>query len=410
MKKFVSVALAATMALSLVACGGSASSAASSAANSTASSAASTASGEGGTIKVGVLANTSGDYAIYGNAVKNGVMLYINEINGKGGVNGKQIEIVDYDDKGDPTEAVTAFNRLVDDGVTAVIGSVLTGATIAVADESYAIGMPQITASATAAGVTVLDPEDPSSEVRTNVFRSCFIDPFQGEKMAEYASEKLGAKTAAVIFETGNDYSEGLKNAFVDKCKALGIEVVSEEAYTKGDVDFKAQMTTITGKNPDVVFCPNYYQDDGNIVKQARAAGYTGTFMGGDGWGGVAGYASAEELEGSVYCSGYAAGTDDVKTFETAYKDAYGEDVPNMFAPLGYDAAMLMCNALSAAEDKGLEAGTDDYKAAVVDAMKSTDGLKGVTGTYKFDQYNNPIKSAAIMKLEGGKEVFSEMF
>ena len=400
MKRFISMAMAVLMALSLVGCGGSDSGAGSS------SAASGAASGEGGTIKIGLLANTSDANANYGNAVKNGAMLYIDEINAAGGINGKQIEVIAYDDKGDATEAVTAFSRLVDDGVTAVIGGVLTGTTLAVADESYAIGMPQITASATAPGVTLLDPEDESAGIRTNVFRACFIDPFQGEKMAEYASEKMGATTAAVIFETGNDYSEGLKNAFVEKCAELGISVTNEEAYAAGDVDFKAQMTNIANSNPDVVFCPNYYEDDGTIVTQARQVGYTGTFLGGDGWSGVSGYAAAEALEGTVYCSAYAGDAD----FEAAYAETYGEAVPNMFAPLGYDAAMLMVNAISKAEEQGLETGSDEYKAAIIEALAATDGLKGITGTYKFDEFNNPIKDAAMMKLVNGEEVFTEMF
>lgn len=400
MKRFISMAMAVFMALSLVGCGGSDSGTGSS------SAASGAASGEGGSIKIGVLANTSDANANYGNAVKNGIMLYINEVNAAGGVNGKQIEVIAYDDKGDATEAVTAFSRLVDDGVTAVIGGVLTGTTLAVADETYAIGMPQITASATAPGVTLLDPEDESAGIRENVFRACFIDPFQGEKMAEYAAEKMGVSTAAVIFETGNDYSEGLKNAFVEKCAELGITVTNEEAYAAGDVDFKAQMTNIANSNPDVVFCPNYYEDDGTIITQARQVGYEGTFLGGDGWSGVGDYASAEDLEGTIYCSGYAGN----EKFDTAYEEAYGEKVPNMFAPLGYDAAMLMVNAISVAEEQGLEAGTEEYMAAVVEAMAATDGLEGVTGTYKFDEFNNPIKSAAMMQLQNGEEVFTEMF
>ncbi|MBC5582439.1 ABC transporter substrate-binding protein [Anaerofilum sp. BX8] len=407
MKKFVCTALAVCMALSLAACGGSGSGSSAAGGSSAATgSSAAASTGEGGSIKVGLLANTSDANANYGNAVKNGAMLYINEVNAAGGVNGKQIEVVAYDDKGEATEAVTAFNRLLDDGVTAVIGSVLTGTTIAVADESYAVGMPQITASATAPGVTLLDPEDESSGIRENVFRACFIDPFQGEKMAEYAFEKMGVKTAAVIFETGNDYSEGLKNAFVEKCQELGVTVTNEEAYSTGDVDFKAQMTNIAKSAPDVVFSPNYYEDDGKIVTQARQAGYEGTFLGGDGWSGVGPYASAEDLEGTVYCSAYAGD----ETFESAYEAAYGEKVPNMFAPLGYDAAKLMLAALGAAEDQGLEAGSDEYKAAVIDALKATDGVEGVTGSYKFDEFNNPIKSAAMMQLQNGEEVFTEMF
>lgn len=365
----------------------------------------------GDTIKIGLLANTSGDNAMYGNAVKNGAMLYIDEINAAGGVNGKQIEVIAYDEKGDPVEAATAFNRLVDEGITALIGSVLTQPTIAVADASFAINMPQVTASATAPGVTMLDPGDPNSEIRTNVFRSCFIDPFQGEKMAQYAAEKLLAKTAAVICETGSDYSQGLADSFVAKCEELGITVVDQQGYAKGDVDFKAQLTSIAGKAPDVIFSPNYYKDDGLIVTQARQVGVKSVFLGGDGWGSVKDYASAADLEGSVYCSGYApASSDAVKKFETDYQAKYSEEIPNMFAPLGYDAAMLLVNALKAAEDAGLAAGTDEYKQAVIDAMKATKGLEGITGSYEFDALNNPIKSAAIIQLVGGEEVFTELF
>ncbi|MBC3938827.1 MULTISPECIES: ABC transporter substrate-binding protein [Anaerotruncus] len=414
MKKLLALTLAVMMVLSLAACGGSDTPAAPSAptdgsAEAPAADGAPSASGD--TIKVGLLANTTGDNAMYGNAVKNGAMLYFDEVNAAGGVNGKQIEVIALDEKGDATEAVTAFNRLLDQGITALVGSVLTGPTIAVADETYPINMPQVTASATAAGVTMIDPEDPASEIRTNIFRSCFIDPFQGEKMAQYANDKLGAKTAAVIFETGSDYSVGLKDAFVEKCGELGVEVVAAEGYSKGDVDFKAQMTNIASKNPDVVFSPNYYQDDGMIVTQARAAGVTGTFLGGDGWGSVKDYASAEDLEGSVYCSGYAPGSNDaVKKFEADYEAKYGEAIPNMFAPLGYDAALLLVEGLKAAEAAGLEAGSDDYKQAVIDGIKGINGVEGITGSYAFDEYNNPIKSAAMIKLTGGEEVFTELF
>lgn len=405
--RILSLVMASAMSFSLLAGCGSSSTGSTSA--SPAASAAGSASG--GEITIGLLANTSGNDAVYGNAVKNGAMLYIDQVNADGGVNGKQIKVISYDDKGDATEAVTAYNRMVDEGITALIGSVLTKPTIAVADETYDDNMPQITASATAAGVTMLDPDKADSEIRTNVFRSCFIDPFQGEKMAQYASEKLGAKTAAVIYQTGSDYSEGLKDAFVAKCQELGVQVTSTEGYAQGDVDFKAQLTSIAAASPDVVFCPNYYQDSGLIVTQARQVGVTGTFLGGDGWGSIAKYASAKDLEGSVYCSGYAPGSSDaVKKFESDYKAKYNEDVPNMFAPLGYDAAMILVNALKQAEDKGLEAGSDDYKQAVIDAMKATKGLEGITGTYEFDKYNNPIKSAAMIKLEGGQEVFSELY
>ena len=368
---------------------------------------ASNNSGSGDTIKVGLLGPHSGEYAVYGLGVRNGAELYFKKVNEAGGINGKQIELVVYDNKGDDTEAVTAFTRMVDEGVTALVGDVLTGNTLAVVGEANAVNMPMITPSATAAAVTVKE----DGTVYSNVFRTCFINPFQGEKMAAFAAEVLGVKTAAVFAQTGNDYAQGLADAFKAKCAELGVEIVAEEGYAKGDVDYKSQLTNITAKNPEVVFCPNYYEDDGLIVTQARQVGVTGTFLGGDGFGSVKNYASADDLEGSVYCSGYAPGTDSVKQFEEDYKAAYNVDeIPNMFAPLAYDAAMLLCEGLKAAEAQGLTAGTDEYKQAVIDAIKTMDGTEGITGSYAFDEFNNPIKPVAIIELTGGNEVYQEMF
>ena len=362
------------------------------------------------TIKVGILGPHTGELAVYGLAVKNGAQLYIDQVNAAGGINGKQIQVIAYDNKGDDAEAINAFNRMVDEGITALIGDVITSNTIAVVGEAYPINMPMVTASATAAAVTV----GADGTVYSNVFRTCFIDPFQGEKMAQYAAEKLSAKTAAIIVQTGNDYAQGLADAFVAKAESVGMEIVSQEAYAKGDKDFNAQLTNIMAKNPDVVFCPNYYEDDGMIVKQARAMGLTATFMGGDGWNGVSKYATAEELEGSVYCSAYAPGsTEAVKAFEAAYVEAYGEDTLNMFAATAYDAAMLLCAALTKAEASGEKAGSDAYKQAVIDAIKSEGAsVSGVTSEagYTFDASNNPIKDAVIMELVGGEEVFKEIF
>ncbi|HML68133.1 MAG TPA: ABC transporter substrate-binding protein [Clostridia bacterium] len=399
MKKLLSIALVAILALSALAgCAAPAAIVADQA-----------ASGE--TIKVGILGPHTGDYAVYGLAVKNGAQLYIDEVNKAGGINGKQIETIVYDNKGDSTEAITAFTRMVDEGITALIGDVLTGNTIAVVGEANPINMPMITASATAAAVTYNADTD---TVYTNVFRTCFIDPFQGEKMAQYAAEKLNAKTAAVLTMTGDDYSVGLADAFKAKCAEVGISVVADEGYSKGDVDFKAQLTNILAATPDVVFCPNYYQDDGMIVTQARELGLTSAFLGGDGWAGVSAYASAEDLEGSYFCSAYAPGsTDAVKAFEAAYTAAYGADTLNMFAATAYDAAKVLVAALTKAEASGTAAGSDEYKQAVIDAIKtegpSVVGITSETG-YTFDDHNNPIKSAVIMTLTGGVETFKEMY
>ena len=390
MKKILCFVLAAAMALSLAACGNGS--------NGNAS--------DGNTIKVGVIANTTGDSSQYGIAVSQGAKLYIKQLNEEGGINGKQIEVVEYDDKGATADAVNAYERMKSDGVTAVIGAVLTNTTLAVADKTYEDNMPQITASATAASVTVLDPTDENSDIRTNVFRACFIDPFQGEKMAEYA-QKLGATKCAVLYDSGNDYAKGVGDAFAAKCKELGIEC-TVEGYATGDKDFKAQLTNIKASGAEYIMCPNYLEDVGLIVTQARQQGITAGFLGGDGWSGVTAYASAEDLEGSYFCSGYALGSN--AEFEEAYAAEYGEAPKQMFEALGYDAALLMCNAIKSAEEQGLEAGSDEYKQAVIDAMKATNSLEGVTGTFSFDDQNNPIKSASILQIQGGQEVFVENF
>ena len=390
MKKILCFVLAAAMALSLAACGNGS--------NGNAS--------DGNTIKVGVIANTTGDSSQYGIAVSQGAKLYIKQLNEEGGINGKQIEVVEYDDKGATADAVNAYERMKSDGVTAVIGAVLTNTTLAVADKTYEDNMPQITASATAASVTVLDPTDENSDIRTNVFRACFIDPFQGEKMAEYA-QKLGATKCAVLYDSGNDYAKGVGDAFAAKCKELGIEC-TVEGYATGDKDFKAQLTNIKASGAEYIMCPNYLEDVGLIVTQARQQGITAGFLGGDGWSGVTAYASAEDLEGSYFCSGYALGSN--AEFEEAYAAEYKEAPKQMFEALGYDAALLMCNALKSAEEQSLEVGSDEYKQAVIDAMKATNSLEGVTGTFSFDDQNNPIKSASILQIQGGEEVFVENF
>lgn len=398
MKKILSIAIVLALVLSMfTACSQPA----------PAATAAPSAAPAAQTIKIGILGCTTGEYAQYGTAVLHGAQLYIDKVNAAGGISGKKIEPIIYDDKGDATEAVNAYNRMVGNGITALLGSVLSGATIAVVGEAYPANMPMITASATNAGVTY---NAEKKLLYKNVFRTCYIDPFQGQKMADYANQVLKAKTAAVIFETGNDYAVGLKDAFIAKAKANGINVVAEVAYSKGDKDFKSQLTNIKAKNPDVIFSPNYYEDDGLIVTQARQLGIKATFMGGDGWANVYKYASAADLEGSVFCSAYApSSTDDIKKFEADFKAKYPTETPNMFSAQGYDAAIVLIDAIKAAEAKGLKAGTAEYKQAVIDGMKNTTST-GLGGKYKYDEFNNPIKSAVIIKLQGGVEKFSQIF
>ena len=358
----------------------------------------------GSTIKVGVMGPLTGDASVYGKAVVNGATLYLKQVNEKGGVNGKQLEAVTMDEQGDETQAVTCFTKMVDQGITALVGDVTTAPTLAVAAESAEYNVPMVTASATAEAVTY-DAE--TDTVNENVFRACFTDPFQGVKMADYAYEKLGYTKAAVIFLKGKDYNEGLAENFAKEFEAKGGTIVDQESYSEGDVDFKTQLTSILGKGPEMVFCPNYYQDVGQILAQAESVGLTVPFLGGDGWDGLEGYATADQLKDSYFCACYAKGSS--TEFEDAYKAEYGEAYPNGFAPLGYDAAMTVVYGIQAAEDAGLEAGTDEYKQAVIDAIAGGT-IQGITGTFTFDEHHNPVKSTAILTYVDGKPELKEMF
>ncbi len=361
-------------------------------------------------ITIAFIGNTTGDYAQYGVPVRNAVMMFFEQLNAAGGINGKQVKVLEYDDKADGIESKNAYNLAMSKGATAIIGSVLTGATIALADATYADNTPQITASATNPGVTMINPEDPNSAVRTNVFRTCFLDPFQGEKMIQYASEVLKAKTVAVFYETGSDYSEAILSGIESEAKKTGIQIVDKEAFATGDKDYKAQMTNIAAKKPDVVLMPIYYGEAGLAITALRAAGCKAQVIGGDGFGSVKDYASAEDLEGTVYFSGYAPGTDSVKKFESDYKAKYGEEVPNMFAPLAWDASLVLTEGLKAAEAKGLKQGSAEYKQAIIDAIKALSGFAGITGSYVFNQYNDPEKNIAVIEVTGGKEQFKNFY
>ena len=400
-RSFLAAAGVVTAAGVLTACGGSSSTAAS---TSTAASAAGSTAASGDTIKVGVIGPLTGDVSVYGQAVVNGATLYLKQVNEKGGVNGKQLEIITMDEQGDATQAVTCFTKMCDQGITALVGDVTTTPTLALAAESADYNMPMVTASATAEAVTY-DAE--TDTVNENVFRATFTDPFQGIKMADYAYQKLGYTKAAVIFQKGADYNEGLAENFVNEFESLGGTIVDQETYSEGDVDYKTQLTTILGKAPEVVFCPNYYQEVGQILAQAESIGLAVPFLGGDGWDGLEGYATADQLKDAYFCANYAKGSN--PDFEDAYKAEYGEEYPNGFSPLGYDAAMTIVYGIQAAEDAGLEAASDDYKQAVIDAIKGGT-INGITGTFTFDEHNNPVKQTAILTYVDGKPVLKEMF
>ncbi|MBM6773980.1 ABC transporter substrate-binding protein [Olsenella profusa] len=387
-RQFVQASAVAAVGLGLVGCSGGGES---------------TSEGGSDTIKVGILGPQTGSVSNYGIACANGAKLYFDQLNANGGINGKQVEYTVEDEKGDATEAVNAYNMLVENGVVGIVGDVTTGPTVAVAQASVADNMPCVTPSATAADVVTYG---------SNYFRACVTDPEQGRVMADFAAEQ-GYKTIGTIYLNGDDYSQGVNDAFVEEAEAKGITIAAQEAYADGDVSFSGQITNLMAANVEAILCPNYYEDDGMIVTQARAAGYDGVFLGVDGWSGIVGgdsdYASAADLHDCYYCCAFSASNTDeaVQQFISDYTDAYGE-APTNFCALGYDAAMVLAAGITSAEEAGLEAGSEDYKQAVIDGI-ANGTVKGITGSISYDGTGDPVKSSLILTFDAeGKEQVQE--
>lgn len=347
------------------------------------------------TIKIGGLAPLTGEVAQYGIAVREGVDLYIDQLNAKGGIGGNQVEVLWEDERGDVTEAVNAYNKLVDqDNVIAIIGDVTSKPSLAVGDLAVEIGIPIITASSTAFDVTFGKP---------NYFRSCFLDPFQASIMANFARDEFGIQKVAVIYDNGDDYSLGLAESFKAQAEANGQEVVAYEAGSAGNVDFKAQLTNIAAKGPEALYVAFYYTEAALIVTQAAEVGLDVKFLGADGINGIENVITDVALLNNTffYSDHFAsdATTEAVLAFNADFTAKYGKAPYSAFNATGYDAALVLCEAIAAA-------GSNDY-AAVVEAMKNTN-TQGVTGTLTFDENNNPIKSAFIMTFVDGKQTFSK--
>lgn len=355
------------------------------------------------TIKIGLIAPLTGGVAVYGTAVEKAVKLCTEQFNDNGGINGKKIKLIVYDDKGDATEAMNAYNRLVNsDNIVALIGPVTSTPTFGVAQESVKLNIPAITGTATHPDVTTYG---------TNYFRACFEDPFQGGAIATFASDYLKAKTAAVIYNISDSYSTGLKDSIAAKAKELSLNIAVTEGYNADDVDFNAQLTNIIAAKPDVIFIPDYYETVYLIASQARKMGYTGTFLGVDGADGVLEIEGADTsvLEGMYFANHYSADdtSEAVQSFIAAYKEKYKDETPNALAALGYDAAKILYTAILKVDTEGavaIAAAADSYQA-VIDAMKATD-LDCVTGHITFDEHNNPIKECTIIQIKDAKYNF----
>jgi branched-chain amino acid transport system substrate-binding protein len=350
---------------------------------------------QGNAIKVGEFASLTGKEATFGQSSHEGTLLAIEEINAAGGVLGKKLELITEDTQSKAGEPATVVNKLISrDGVVAVLGEVASSRSLEAAPICQQNQIPMISPSSTNPKVT---------ETGDYIFRVCFIDPFQGTVMANFATRTLKAKKVAVFTDVKSDYSKGLAKYFVDQFKANGGTITAELDYNGGDKDFKAQLTAIKATSPDGIFVPGYYTDVAIICIQARQLGLDVPLFGGDGW-------ESEKLveigkdavEGTYFSTHYHpdVGSEMSKNFVANYKKRFNGKTPDALAACGYDSAFVLADAIKRASS------TEGPK--IRDALAATKGLEAVTGTITINEHRDPVKAAVILKVENGKYKYLE--
>lgn len=350
-------------------------------------------------LKIGANFEMTGGVATFGQSAVNGIKLAFKEANAGGGILGKQLSLVVADNKSEASEAVNAATKLItQDKVKAVLGPVTSSNTLAQSKIAHENKVPFITPTGTNPKITV-----DGGKVQDFAFRACFIDPFQGTVMANFASKSLKAKTAAVYIDNSSDYAKGLAEFFEKAFVAAGGQIVSKEAYLAKEQDFKAVLTKIKATNPEVIFIPGYYQEVGMIAKQARELGITVPLLGGDGWDSpkLVEIAGAAALNNGYFSNHYSSEDKDprVVKFVEAYRKEYNQS-PDALAALGYDAAVMLIDAIKRANS--------DDPVKIKDALAQTQNLQGVSGVITLNAEHDPVKSAVVIELKDGKQVFRE--
>ena len=350
-------------------------------------------------IKIGGNFEMTGGIANFGKQTVNGIKLAFKEANAAGGVNGKQLVFVVADNKSEPSESTNAITKLItQDKVVAVLGPVSSSNVLATLQVAQDNKVPVVTATATNPKVT-----EENGKVKPYAFRACFIDPFQGTVMANFATKSVQAKTAAIFVDNSSDYSKGLAQFFEEGFVKGGGKIVAKEGFLQKDQDFKATLTKIKALNPDVIFIPAYYEEVGKIVKQARELGITVPLLGTDGWDDpkLAEIAGAPALNNGFFSNHYSSQDKDpnIVKFVEAYKKEYGEE-PSALAALGYDSALMLIDALKRANSA--------EPAKIRDALEQTKNLQVSTGILTLNEKHDPVKSAVVIEMKDGKQVFKE--
>ena len=383
-KKAASLALASALVVSLAACGS----------NGSDDSKEGSSSGSD-VFMIGGIGPTTGNNAIYGTAVKNGIQLAVDEINADGGINGYQIEYQFEDDQSDSEKSVNAYNTLKDWGMQMLVGTVTSTPCVAVVEETHADNMFQLTPSATTVEAVQYD----------NAFRMCFSDPSQGTVSADYIAENGLATKVAVIYDSSDTYSTGIYQSFASEADAKGLEIVAAEAFTAdSNTDFSVQIQKAKDSGAELVFLPIYYQQASLILAQADRAGFAPEWFGVDGMDGildVEGF-DASLAEGLMFLTPFTPDADDeaTQTFVANYEKEFG-DTPIQFAADAYDCMYV----IKAAAEKA-DVTPDMSVSDMCDAMKSAmteitiDGLTGKQISWDAD--GEPSKEPTVVVIKNG--------
>lgn len=339
-------------------------------------------------ILIGQYGSMTGSEATFGLATDKGIKMAFDAKNAAGGVKGKKLKLITYDNQGKSEEAASVLKKLItQDNVVAVLGEVASTRSLFAGRVAQQMKVPMITPSSTNPKVT---------QVGDYVFRVCFIDTFQGTAMARFAREHLKLSRVAILKDMKSDYSLGLAEYFEKTFKELGGEIVAIEDYQSDDTDFKGQLTQIRSKKPDGIFIPGYYTGVGLIARQARQLGIKVPLLGGDGWESPKLVEIGKEaVQGSYFSTHFTAESSDpfVQDFVKKYKALYGGEVPDGLAAAGYDAALVLIDALEKAPEL--------TPKAIRDQIAQTKDFKGVTGVITLNEKRDAVKPAVVVRVDG---------
>lgn len=343
-------------------------------------------------VHIGSMFELTGSAAEYGISMNDAVKMAVAEINDAGGIDGKEVVIVERDIASDESQAASgAMSLATDENVSVIIGPALTGTLQAAIPSSNQYQVPIISPSATDDGVL----QDNDGNVHPYAYRTSFTNSFQGGALAQFANESLDATKAVIFGDNSSDYAQGLTETFQN---AFDGEIVSIENFTADQTDFSATLTNIKDMDFDVLYVPGYYEQAGPIIKQAREMGITQPILGPDGFGNtkVIELAGHDNMNDIYYTSHFVVESDnpEIQEFVTNYKEFTGND-PDMFTGLAYDAVMIAKAAIE-------RAGSTDSEQVNAE-LEKTENFEGITGTFSFDEKHDPVKTVNIIEIQNAE-------